>query len=176
MSCRNRVKTIVALSLIPLLAFCSVKLVKLNDRPSHACWLNEDIRNAIRANVGSDTSEDAIIQFSLFLTAELLEFSEKNSVSEGKANCIGYAQLYSDICNYGFRISHKAGCHAHAVVGLTKVYGININTIVTHLIPWHKNFFKDHDFVEISTPTKHLFIDPSTFDVLGNSLRQEVDD
>jgi hypothetical protein len=176
MSYSKKVETTIVLNLVPLLAFCSITLVKLSDRPGHGSLLNEEIKNAIRANVGNDTSEEAIIRFSLSLTAELLELSEKNAVRQGKANCVGYAQLYSDICNYGFRISHKANCRAHAVVGLAKVHGININTIATHLIPWRKNFFKDHDFVEISTPTMHLFIDPSAYDVLGNPLRQELDD
>ena len=165
---------VIALCLIPLWAFCSITLVKLNDRPRHDSWLNEEIKNTISARITADTSEEAIIRFSLYLTAELLEFSEKNAIAKGKANCVGYAQLYSDICNYCFRVSHKPNCHAKPVVGLVKIGGININTIAIHLIPWRKNFFKDHDFVEITTPTKHLYIDPSVYDVLGNSLRQNL--
>ena len=51
----KRIKTaaVIALCLIPLWALCSITLVKLNDRPRHDSWLNEEIKNTICAKVES---------------------------------------------------------------------------------------------------------------------------
>ena len=45
------------------------------------------------------------VKYSMRLTADLLSFTEKNDLDNGKANCVGYAVLCSRICNYAFQVN-----------------------------------------------------------------------
>lgn len=63
-------------------------------------------------------------------------------------HCVGYAQVYSTICNYAFKVNNIKGS-AKPVVGIVKWNGINLNYFSRFLPSRWENFTKDHDFVEI---------------------------
>ena len=114
-------------------------------------------------------NEKQIIDYSLNLTAIMLEFGAKNDLSNGKANCIGYAQLCSAICNEALK-ANGYKYRAKPVVGYVKFNGLNICNIAKSLMTnqKYKAFVKDHDFVELNTGDKTYYFDPSIYDVLGN--------
>lgn len=105
-----------------------------------------------------------IIKFSLKLTAKQLTFTEKNDLGENEANCIGYAQVCSCICNYAL-VHHGYTPSAKPVVGYVSFCGINICPILQKVVPKkYKNFVKDHDFVELKYNDKVVYFDASLYD------------
>lgn len=147
-----------------LLFFAAIiSLVKVSDRPIQSVNLSNELKKEIQLWEG--TEDDLVIK-SLEKTAHLLEFSQKNDIKNGKANCVGYAQLCSAICNYAFLAHHVDG-HAKPVVGYLKVGGVNLCDLAKAIAPskkW-KNFVKDHDFVEVTINGKTQYIDPSLSEV-----------
>ena len=92
-------------------------------------------------------------------------FSEKNCLEKGEANCVGYAVLCSNICNYALSINNSTA-RTKPVVGYIKICGINICDLAQSLVsPEYKNFVKDHDFVEYyKEGQESTFFDPSLYD------------
>ena len=111
-------------------------------------------------------SDEEIVKYSLDLTAELLRFTRVNALKDGKANCVGYAQLCSNICNYAFAGSHSKA-RTKPVVGYIEICGIDMCKVAYFLAPAKdKNFVKDHDFVEYHHQDGTTsFFDPSIYDV-----------
>ena len=151
--------------MIAVVVLMPISFVKTSDRGTTLNYFPEELKGRIKAEtVGF--SDDEIVENGLDLTAELLRFTRENSLRVGKANCVGYAQLCSNICNYA-----SANCHSTArtkpVVGTIKVCGIDVCKLAYSLAPArHKNFVKDHDFVEYHhRDGTTSFFDPSIFDV-----------
>ena len=160
-------KKILYFILALLLCFFFVKmglgLVKTGNRPEQNYSLPEKTKSQIRKECKTLDPEDCV-KYSLELTSRLLTFKEKNDITNGKANCVGYAILCSRICNYAFivnNLKHKT----RPVVGYVTLYGVNICNILKSLAPqkW-KNFVKDHDFVELELENKTIFFDASLYD------------
>ena len=129
------------------------------------------IPQSLKAKVEQDTRGmdiEQIIDFSLMLTASRLRFSRYNDIDLGKANCVGYARLCASICNQALAANGVNG-HARPVVGYIESKGINWCDVLKSvaLKDSHKNFVKDHDFVELITDSKTYYFDPSIYDVLG---------
>ena len=160
---RNVVIGVVAM--IAVVMFLPISFVKTSDRGATHDYFPEKLKERIKSET-IGFSDEEIVAYSMDLTAELLRFSWDNSLQNGKANCVGYAQLCSNICNYAF-----ANCHSTArtkpVVGTIKVCGIDVCKLAYSLAPAkHKNFVKDHDFVEYHhRDGTTSFFDPSIFDV-----------
>ncbi len=112
---------------------------------------------------------DEIIDYSLEMTAGELQFDVQNDIAGGKANCVGYAQLCSAICNQALE-SNGFRERSRPVVGYVKNCGLNICTILKTVAPSERwsNFVKDHDFVELQINGKAYYFDASIYDVLGN--------
>ena len=142
-----------------------ISFVKTSDRGANLDYFPEKLKERIKAET-IGFSDDEIVRYSLDLTAEMLRFTRENSLKDGKANCVGYAQLCSNICNYAF-----ANCHSKArtkpVVGTIKVCGIDVCKLAYSLAPARlQNFVKDHDFVEYHhRDGSTSFFDPSIYDV-----------
>lgn len=158
-------KKVIALCIVLISALAlsaqSVSFQKIADRPQTVSILTNFQKQRIREETKGMT-EKQIMDYSLKTTSKMLSFSKKNNISKGKANCIGYAKLCSDICNYAF-YENQIKASAKPVVGYIKILGFNVHPVVQKLTPESmKNFVKDHDFVEI-TPN-HTFIDPSLYD------------
>ena len=151
--------------IIAVMVLMPISFVKTSDRGATHDYFPEELRGRIKSETAG-YSDDEIVKYSLNLTAELLRFTRVNSLRDGKANCVGYAQLCSNICNYAF-----ANCHSKArtkpVVGYIEICGIDVCKIAYFLAPAKdKNFVKDHDFVEYHhRDGKISFFDPSIYDV-----------
>ncbi|MBR6283143.1 MAG: hypothetical protein IKR25_02470 [Muribaculaceae bacterium] len=145
----------------------SFTLVKQHDRANTYRLPKSIITHVTDETIGMN--EEQIIDYSLSLTAQKLEFSIKNNIANGEANCVGYAQLCAAICNEALRnngYKNRAKC----VVGYVKCCGVNLCNVAKCLgsNPKYKAFVKDHDFVELTVNGKTYYFDPSFYDVLGS--------
>lgn len=132
------------------------------------------ITPALKKQVLEDTQGmdyNSVVSYATDLTEESLSFARHNDIPAGKANCIGYAQLCSDICNLAFEANHiKAD--AKPVVGGVYLFGLNLCKVATKLVPAeYKSFVKDHDFVWIDIDGEaREMVDPTLGDLIGNSI------
>ena len=142
-----------------------ISFVKTSDRGATHDYFLEELKGRIKAETAGYSDEE-IVKYSLNLTAELLRFTRVNTLKNGKANCVGYAQLCSNICNYAFAARHSKA-RTKPVVGYIEVCGINMCKIAFSLAPAKdKNFVKNHDFVEYHHQDGMTsFFDPSIYDV-----------
>lgn len=139
----------------------SVSFQKIADRPQTVSILTNSQKQQINEETKGMT-EKQIVNYSLKTTAQMLSFSKKNNILKGKANCVGYAKLCSEICNYAFQ-KNQIKASAKPVIGYIRILGFNIHPIAQKLMPKNmKDFVKDHDFVEIMP--KHIHIDPILYD------------
>ena len=150
------------------LLLTSFTLVKTNDRNGKSVILPQTLSTQIQKESKGMTVMQ-IMDYSLDMTAQLLKFTATNDIFHGKANCVGYAQLCSAICNKAFSINDYS-CRAKPVVGYLKMSSINLCDLAKSVMPTTKmkNFVKDHDFVELSYNGKTYYFDPSMYDYIGN--------
>ena len=142
-----------------------ISFVKTSDRDATYNYFPEELKGRIKSETAGYSDEE-IVKYSLDLSAELLRFTRVNALKDGKANCVGYAQLCSNICNYAFAARHSKA-RTKPVVGYIEVCGIDMCKIAYFLAPAKdKNFVKDHDFVEFRHQDGMTsFFDPSIYDV-----------
>ena len=164
MKSRYKITIVLFLSIIVLLN--SMRLEKTHDRQN-----TYQLPASLRQQICSETvgmNEDEIKDYALHYTASKLRFTLKNNINAGEANCIGYAQMCSAVCNEAYRANNMASC-AKPVVGYVECFGVNLCKVAkcfsftSHM----KAFVKDHDFVEIKTSGKTYYFDPSIYDVFG---------
>lgn len=138
-------------------------LSKDHDRNISAFHLSQSMKGKIQSEtVGMNCN--GIIRYSMNLTDELLTFTRYNDVHNGKANCIGYAQVGASICNYAMQ-GNGYKYKAKPVVGYVHLFGINLCKVGNIIAPKkYKNFIKDHDFVEIKIEDNTIYFDPSLYD------------
>ena len=151
--------------IIAVVMIMPISFVKISDREATHDYFPEKLKGRIKSEtVGY--SDEKIVKYSLDLTAELLKFTRENALRDGKANCVGYAQLCSNICNHAFAARHSKA-RTKPVVGYITICGINVCKVAYFLAPAKdKNFVKDHDFVEYwHRDGKTTFFDPSIYDV-----------
>lgn len=162
----NKKKILIALALIALLVFFFYNgfgLSKTHDRSGTAVLLKREIRERIKKECKTNDPEECS-QYGMKLTCELLRFTEKNDIANGKANCVGYARLCTEICNYALKYN-RIECKCKSVVGYVTFYGINLCEILQAIVPQnYKNFVKDHDFVQLDLGYKYKYFDPSLYD------------
>ena len=138
-------------------------LVKVGDRSVG----NVDLPQSVRERIEKEckvAEPEACAVYGMKLTCELLRFSKKNDIDAGAANCVGYAQLCSAVCNYALE---KNGMHNRAkpVVGYVTFCGLNLCKVLKSVVPEkYKNFVKDHDFVEINLGERVRYFDASLYD------------
>ena len=123
-------KVVVAIAII--VALTSFSLVKTHDRGLTHRLPKQMVEQVNRQTRGM--TEMQIMDYSLDLTAKSLKFAEKNDIEHGKANCVGYAQLCSAICNQALKnngYSHRA----KPVVGYIADCGINLCALFKSVAP-----------------------------------------
>jgi len=151
--------------IIAVVMIMPISFVKISDREATHDYFPEELKGSIKSEtVGY--SDEKIVKYSLDLTAELLRFTRVNALKDGKANCVGYAQLCSNICNHAFAARHSKA-RTKPVVGTIKICGVDVCKVAYSLAPAKdKNFVKDHDFVEYRhRDGTTSFFDPSIYDV-----------
>ena len=161
-----------AVVILALPAVFPFSLAKVSNRPRNYS-VPKDLRTEIAAEV-SGMSADEIMSYGLRKTAHMLRYTEKNDLTNGMANCIGYAEVYAGICNHAFNVN-KVQCKATPVVGYVMAGKINLCTIAERIAPqrW-KGFLKDHDFVEFTLGDSTIYQDACIYDILGNRCRTTV--
>jgi hypothetical protein len=138
-------------------------LVKAQDRKTVVGSLSKDVKERIKKECGDPDPEKCSL-YGMKLTCELLRFTQKNDIKSGKANCVGYAQLCSEICNYALKQNGLSN-RTRPVVGYVTFYGLNLCDILKFIAPKeYKNFVKDHDFVELDLDDKVKYFDASLYD------------
>lgn len=148
----------------------SLDLHKTSDRPWGDASIPKELKElATNRTEGKNKAKDIMKECST-LTTDYLSFSRANNIPNGEANCIGYAQLASALLNQSFR-QNNLNCQAKPVVGTVHSFGINLNTVAQHILPssW-RPFFKDHDFVEVTTDEGVFFIDTSLQDITNRNF------
>ncbi|MCM1296574.1 MAG: hypothetical protein NC311_13640 [Muribaculaceae bacterium] len=164
---RKLIKSIVCVILflaIGCVVFLSqIRLEKERYKPTQEYALTSDIKDRICQIISDNPIE--IIKASNDLCCELLSFSVKNDIPNGKANCVGYAQLSSAIINYAFKLNDMP-YKARPVVGQVYCFGINLTALSQKILPAkHRPFFKDHDFVEVDLGDEIIYTDSSLQDL-----------
>lgn len=156
------------LIIIGLLAlFCvttaAFDLKKERDRAYNPVHLSEWLKHEIKEETQYLPPFKVVI-YAKEKTNKLLKFSTKCEPFDDrrvtKMHCVGYAQVYSTICNYAFKVNKIKG-YAKPVVGYVKWNGINLNKFSRFLPGKWKSFTKDHDFVEVEYENDFkLYVDP----------------
>lgn len=140
-----------------------LRLEKERYRPTQEYALTSDIKDRISL-IASDNPIE-VIKACNVLCCELLSFSAKNDITNGKANCVGYAQLSSAIINYAFKLNDMP-YKARPVVGQVYCCGINLTALSQKILPAkHRPFFKDHDFIEVNLGNEIIYTDSSLQDL-----------
>ena len=147
-----------------------IRLEKERDRPTQEYALTSDIKDRIYRITSDNPIE--VIKASNDLCCELLSFSAKNDITNGRANCVGYAQFSSAIINYAFKLNDMP-YKARPIVGQVYCFGINLTALSQKILPaHHRPFFKDHDFVEVDLGDKMIYTDSSLQDLTGFTFSQ----
>ena len=147
-----------------------LSLSKLHNR----CYVSVKLSDKDKAIISTSTKlqdiQGIIAQVVVFI-ADKLVFAVHNDIENGKANCVGYAQLCAEACNYAFEIN-GIDSEACPVVGSVVWFGIDLCDIAYDLAQKkYRNFVKDHDFVEIDLRNnKTIYIDPCLYDLVGNDV------
>ena len=137
-------------------AFCLdadvLSLRKIRDRAYNPVSLSKEFKHRIVKDA-TGMNEREIVSYCNKKTQELLTFSTKceefDDCRKTRMHCVGYAQVFSTICNYAFSASGLKG-RVKPVVGHVYLNGINLNDYSSLLPKKWKNFTKDHDFAEVT--------------------------
>ena len=155
-----------------MLLISQLELNKSFNRNIAIYKLQEDTKKKIAQDIIPLETETDIIKYCSDVVADMLSFDRKNMIPNGKANCVGYAQLTSAIINYAFQVK-KLPYKAKPVVGKVYLFGIDLNNVAQQILPQkHRPFFKDHDFVEVDLGDKTIYVDSSLQDLTGYKFYQ----
>ena len=158
-----------------MLLISQLELNKSFNRKIALYTLQEDTKKKIAQDIIPLETDTDIIKYCSSIVTDMLSFDRKNMIPNGKANCVGYAQLTSAIINYAFQVK-KLPYKAKPIVGKVYLFGIDLNNVAQQILPQkHRPFFKDHDFVEVDLGDKTAFIDSSLQDLTGLSFIQYQD-
>ena len=147
-----------------LLSFCfGFGLVKQKDGCGDGYRLPDRIQTRIKEECKGKTPKQCA-RYGIKLTCELLRFAKTNDIAKGRANCIGYSILCSEICNYAF-LQNGLSCRAKPVRGYVTFCGVNLCPLLQAVAPQkYKGFVKDHDFVELNFEKEIMYCDASLYE------------
>ena len=152
---------------------CSFSLVKTSNVNS-SYNISSEMKDRIR--VETQGMEDVrIAKYCVQLTSEILEFSKKNDIQKGKANCVGYARVCKSLCEYAYRINNRNISVRH-VRGYVTDSGVNLCKVMEFISPKElKGFVKDHDFIELNFGNSYVYLDPTSYDMIGRDNMTTVE-
>ena len=147
-----------------------LSLKKIRNRVNNPVSLSKEFKQKIAADT-KGMKDMEIVRYCNKKTQELLTFSTKcekfDDRRKTKMHCVGYARVFSTICNCAFSANGIKG-RAKPVVGYVYYNGMNLNEYSSLLPEKWKNFTKDHDFAEVKlSDGKTIFVDP-TLDIIQN--------
>ena len=153
--------------LISIISLCSSFTLVKECYVESSYNIPENIKSQIK--VETQGMEDIrIAKYCVKLTAKMLDFSEVNNISKSKANCVGYATVCTALCNYAYNVN-SINIKVKHVRGKVLYSNLDICNILKNIVPSkYKNFVKNHDFIELDVGNKYIFLDPTSFDIVGN--------
>lgn len=169
--------TVLVLLIIWIVAPIEVRLEKIADRPLNHSYFLTDCPKQDVYNYKSAFDKSIISTVDDYVKNKL-EFGYRNDIQNGKANCVGYSQLWVNTYNYMTR-NLKNSLNARPVVGIGYLYiagyKMNLNEILMSIVPSkHKNFVKNHDFVELEYQGQKYYFSPSIEDIFGNTITRYI--
>lgn len=146
----------------------NVRLEKIDDRREfQESYLTEEMKSMVRAKINGVADSESIIRIAEEIACKYLRFVYRNDLANGRANCVGYAQLTSELINYAFQIK-SLPYKAKPVYGKAYIWGLDLHPIFQCMVPKkYKSFFKDHDFVEVLVGDSVIYVDASFKDLFG---------
>lgn len=158
---------IILCGIFAYLAISSIQLGKIGYRPKASITLDDQLKSQIKADCQSVNDINEIIRKCNDIVCARLSFAYRNDISNGKANCVGYALLSSSVLNYAFRLN-SLPCKAKPVYGKAYLWRIDLHPIMKSFVPdKYDPFFNDHDYVEIDCGDHYIYTDVSLMDLTG---------
>ena len=174
---RNKRKMVKRLLCIIIFVVClwfifiySLDLHKTSNRGWGDYPLSGELREQVITKTKNLDNPKDIIEECCDIATDYLSFARANDIPNRKANCVGYARLTSALLNHAFKATDW-DYTAQPVVGTVHSFGVNLNNVAKSILPssWCP-FFKDHDFVEISTDKGFIYVDTSLRDLTGRKF------
>lgn len=152
-----------------------IRFKKERDKDVTEYILTSDLKKRIAEICIVAQTPQTIIEGCSKITCSELSFAANNDIPNGKANCVGYAQLTSAMINYAFKTKNLP-YKSKPVVGKVYLFGVDLNNVTQYILPSkHRPFFKDHDFVEIDLGNQTVYIDSSLQDLTLLTFMQTQD-
>lgn len=149
-----------------LVALHSMRLEKIGYRDG-VYKLTEEQRKVIESECQDIKDIEDLINKCNKLVCRQLSFAYRNSIDDGKANCIGYAMHHAAVLNHAFKINHLP-YKARQVYGRAYLWGIDLHPFFKAIVPEkYEQFFSYHDYTEIEMGEEYLYVDTSIQDLLG---------
>ena len=145
----------------------SVQLMRIGYRNKVSIAIDNQLKAWIIDECQSMNDIDEIIRKCNDIVCRKLTFTYKNDLANGKANCVGYAQMSAATLNYAFKLNSLPYKAKH-VYGKAYLWGMDLHPIMKSLVPdKYTSFFNDHDFVEIDCGDIIIYTDSSIQDLSG---------
>lgn len=149
------------------ISISSVQLNRIGYRNKASIAIDGQLKTWIIDECQSMNDIDEIIRKCNDIVCRNLTFSYKNYLANGKANCVGYAQISAAALNYAFNLN-SLPYKAQHVYGKAYLWGMDLHPIMKSLVPSkYVSFFNDHDFVEIDCGNILIYTDSSIQDLSG---------
>ena len=148
-----------------------LSLKKIRERDYNPVIMSKEFKQKIAADT-KGMKDMEIVRYCNKKTQDILTFSTKSEKFDDrkktKMHCVGYARVFSTMCNYAFSVNGIKG-RSKPVVGYVYLNGMNLNEYSSLLPEKWKNFTKDHDFAEVklSDGKTTIYADP-TLDIIQN--------
>ena len=136
--------------------------------------INIELPEKVLSKVIYDTKNMDVIEIANYCTNLVCEyFSYSTNVhitsdlKNSKGHCVTYSLFVKELCNAVYNFNN-INAKATIVVGNFKCNNLNVNQILTNLVPSkYSRFFVNHDVVKVTFEDKSLLIDPSLTDILN---------
>lgn len=88
----------------------------------------------------------------------IFSFKKKSERKSNEQNCVGFAAMLTEACNYTFKVNNVDAVCYH-VKGSVKYLGIDLCSILGLISP----FFKDHDFCVVKYKNETIILDSTLY-------------
>ena len=134
--------------------------------------LNREIKDTLRTGTAYEIAHSrkcpgnnvakGIAHYCKRVVARQLVFTFKQKAERklNEHNCVGYAAMLTEACNYAFKVNNVNAVCYH-VRGSVKYFGINLCSIMGVISP----FFKDHDFCIVKYGNDSITLDASLYNL-----------
>jgi len=134
---------------------------------------NAELKQCVREKTRGMTDVDDIVSACSSLTRQCLTFSANSQLKDLRqlslsrptpTHCVGYAKVFTALCNYAFELNHvDAKCYH--VRGPLKIIGIDVTWLLSStfralgMTRWEK-FSQDHDYGLVKYQGRQWKVEP----------------